>query len=69
MLQLNLTQQDLNSLTNEDRVNLNQTMSIAYFNLATEYEFTYQLEKATETYIKARHFAAVINSGFTAHIN
>ena len=44
-------------------------MSIAYFNLATEYEFTNQLEKATETYVKARHFAAVINSGFTAHIN
>jgi len=35
---------------------LHQTLSMAYYNLAVEYEYCKEYDQATETFIKAEYF-------------
>ena len=40
----------------EDKETLNQTLGVAYYNLAVEYEYVKEYDKAIESFLKAQYF-------------
>ena len=52
----NISPTKLESIDDDARDVLHQTLSMAYYNLAVEYEYCKDNDAATETFLKAQYF-------------